>query len=99
VLASGEVAIGPVERFLGILAAANGRTEEAAGHFDNAIAITARMDARPWLAHSQHEYARMLLARGGPADRDGAAELLTACVSTFRELGMDGWAESAAALS
>jgi tetratricopeptide (TPR) repeat protein len=99
VLASGEVAIGPVERFLGVLAAANGRTEEAAAHFDNAIAITARMDARPWLAHSQHEYARMLLARGGPADRDRAAELLTACVSTFRELGMDRWAESAAALS
>ena len=47
VLAAGEVAIGPVERFLGILAATTGRDDEAAGHFQNAIAITARMDARP----------------------------------------------------
>jgi hypothetical protein len=24
------------------------------------------MGARPWLAHTQHDYARMLLARGRP---------------------------------
>ena len=98
VLAAGEVAIGPVERFLGILAATTGRNEEAAGHFQNAIAITARMDARPWLAHTQHEYARMLLARHKPGDVESAHELLEECVSAYRELGMDQWADVAAAL-
>ena len=95
VLAAGEVAVGPVERFLGMLATATGRTEQAAGHFENAIAITARMDARPWLAHAQYEYARMLLARGAPGDRESAHDLLRACASAFRELGMDRWAEAA----
>ena len=95
VLAAGEVAVGPVERFLGILATATGRTEQAAGHFENAIAITARMDARPWLAHAQYEYARMLLARGTPGDRESAQDLLRTCVVAFRELGMDRWAEAA----
>ena len=95
VLAAGEVAVGPVERFLGMLATATGRTEQAARHFENAIAITARMDARPWLAHAQYEYARMLLARGAPGDRESAHDLLRACASAFRELGMDRWAEAA----
>ena len=76
-----------------MLATATWRTEQAAGHFENAIAITARMDARPWLAHAQDEYARMLLARGAPGDRESAHDLLRACASAFRELGMDRWAE------
>jgi predicted ATPase len=98
VLAAGEVAIGPVERFLGILATTTGRSEEAAGHFQNAIAMTARMDARPWLAHAQHDYARMLLERDKPGDRESARDLLGGCVAAFRELGMDRWAEAAARL-
>ena len=88
VLASGEVAIGPVERFLGILGASTGRDEEAAEHFENAIAMTARMNARPWLAHTHHDYAHMLLARGKPGDGDRARELLGDSVAAFQELGI-----------
>ena len=72
--------------------------EKAVESFQNAIAITARMDARPWLAHTQHEYARMLLARHKPGDVESAHELLEVCVSAYRELGMDQWADVAAAL-
>ena len=97
-MAAGEVAIGPVARFLGILAAATGRPEAAAGHFEDAIAMTARLAARPWLAHAQDGYARALLARGGPGDRDRARELLSACTATYRELGMDRWADAVAGL-
>ena len=88
VLAAGEVAVGPVERFLGILAAATDRPAEAAEHFENAIVMTARMDARPWLAHTQHDYARVLLARDEPGDAAAAAELLAESASTYRELGI-----------
>ena len=45
------------------------RWEEAAQHFEDALAMNARMGARPWLAHTQHEYAVMLLARDQPGDR------------------------------
>ena len=31
--------------------------------------MNARMGARPWLARTQDDFARMLLARGGPGDR------------------------------
>jgi tetratricopeptide (TPR) repeat protein len=45
--------------------------------------------ARPWLAHTQDDYARMLLARAGPGDRERAQELLDAALATYRELGME----------
>ena len=50
--------------------------------------MNARMDARPWLAHTQEQYAAMLLARHLPGDRDKAAALLDAALTTARELGM-----------
>ena len=59
--------------------------------------MNARMGARPWLAHTQHDYALMLLARHGPGDRQRAQQLLTAAVSTYRTLGMGSWARAATA--
>ena len=50
--------------------------------------MNARMQAWPWLAHTQHQYAGMLLVRDRPGDRDRAAELLNAAHATARELGM-----------
>ncbi len=94
-MAAGEVALGPVARYLGILAATTGRWDEAAGHFREAIAVNAKLGARPQLAHTQYDYARMLLARGAPGDSGRAQELLGAAVTSFRELGMDDWADAA----
>ena len=88
-MAAGEVAIGPVARFLGILAAAIGRREDAAAHFEDAIAMNARMAARPWLAHAQEDYARMLRGRAGArATRRGRASCSPRARATYRELGM-----------
>ena len=39
----------------------------------------------------------MLLVRGEPGDRDRALELLAEGVSTYRELGMETWAQAATA--
>jgi hypothetical protein len=51
------------------------------------------MGARPWVSHTEHDYARMLLARNASADRERALELIAAALTTYRELGMESWAE------
>ncbi len=84
---------GSLDRSLGLLAATAGRFEVAAGHFEAAIAANARMRARPWVARSEHDYARMLLARGEPGDRERAAELLRRALATARSLGLTRLAE------
>jgi DNA-binding SARP family transcriptional activator len=91
-MAAGEVALGPVARYLGILATETARWMEAARHFEDALAMNAKMGARPWLAHTMDDYGHMLLARDRPGDRERARELLAEAVSIYRELGMDSWA-------
>ena len=49
------------------------------------------MAARPWTAQTQHDYARMLLARGDAGDRERADALLAAEVAEYRELGMESY--------
>ena len=94
-MASGEVAIGCVARYLGILATTTSRWDEAAAHFQDAMAMNARIGAVPWVAHTQLDYARMLRARGQPGDPEMATKLLADAVSTYRKLGMASWAEAA----
>ena len=60
---------GSASHYLGMLAATMERWDDAEQHFQEALAMNARIGARPWLAYTQHQYARMLLARhqpGGP---------------------------------
>jgi DNA-binding CsgD family transcriptional regulator len=84
---------GAAARYLGMLAATMSCWEEAQRHFADALAMNARMGAKPWLAHTQHEYARMLLNRGHPDDIEKAAALLDEALATSRELGMHALAE------
>jgi integrase len=44
---------------------------------------------------SQHDYARMLLARARPHDRESARDLLNQALVTYRELGMETHAAGA----
>jgi len=89
IVAGGGVAcFGSASRYLGLLATTMARWEEAQRHFDDALAMNARMAARPWHAHTQHDYAVMLLARGQAADRERAAALLDEALATARDLGM-----------
>jgi DNA-binding NarL/FixJ family response regulator len=80
--------VGPVSRPAGILATLLGHHDDAAGHFEDAIACTQGMGARPWLAHAQQAYARMLVGRGRPGDRKRAVELLTGALEAGERLGM-----------
>ena len=88
VVSNGAACYGALSRYLGALATTLERWDDAARHFEDALAMNARMDARPWLAHTQEQYATMLLARRQSGDRDKAAALLDAALATTRELGM-----------
>jgi hypothetical protein len=46
------------------------------------------MGARPWLAHTQHDYAQLLLTQDGRGDRQRAAGLLTEATATYHNLGI-----------
>ncbi len=81
-------ALGSMHRYLGLLAATEGNAERAATHFEAALAMNTRMGARPALARTQHDYARLLLARGGPGDRERAAALRSAALELAEACGM-----------
>ena len=55
---------GAADRYLGMLAGTLGEWELAEEHFEQALAANLAMEAKTWLAHTNYEYARMLLARG-----------------------------------
>lgn len=83
-----EISLGPVSRFLGILAATTCHSEDAARHFEDALVMNERIGARPWLAHAQEDYAHMLLGRGEPGDAERARGLLDSAQAIRNELGM-----------
>jgi DNA-binding SARP family transcriptional activator len=97
VYAHPEVALGSASRPLGLLAATMSRWNEAGRHFERALEMNARMGARPWVAHTQHDYARMLMHRGAPDDQRRACGLLRAARSGYEELGMTSWQANATA--
>lgn len=66
---------GSADRYLGMLATTLGAWETAARHFEDAIALNRAMGASTWLAHTEYEYARMLLARGNQEPASVAALL------------------------
>jgi tetratricopeptide (TPR) repeat protein len=88
VVASEWACLGAGSRFLGQLAATMGQWQVAEEHFEEALEMNVRMGARPWLAHSQHQYARMLLARSAAGDIEGARRLLDEAETISRQLGM-----------
>ena len=90
-----EAVFGSMARCLGVLAGALERYDDAERHFEAAIDIERRMRARPWLAHAQHDFAAVLVARGDP---DRARPHLDEALRTYRELGMETWAARASEL-
>ena len=86
---------GAVARYLGLLGATLRRWEAAEAHFEVAHEMNERIGARPWLAHSLSDHARMLVARNSPNDRKRADELFAAALATYRELGMESYAREA----
>jgi predicted ATPase len=98
VLGPGAMTYGATTEYLGILATTLGRWDDAARHFGDALATNVRMGAKPYVARTLFEHARMLLARGRERDRPRAFDLLTRSLDIARGLGMDGLIEKAAPL-
>jgi tetratricopeptide (TPR) repeat protein len=90
-----EGTFGAMARGLGVLATQLRRFDDAERHFQVAIEIERGMRARPWIAHAQHGLGELLLRRGDDAQ---ARRVLDEAVAGYRELGMESWAERAAAL-
>jgi class 3 adenylate cyclase/tetratricopeptide (TPR) repeat protein len=89
--------LGSISRNLGVLAATLTRWDEARRHFENALAMNTRTGGRPWVAQTQYNYARMLLA-SEPSDRQRAMELTSGCLELARKLGMAELLRKASAL-
>ena len=93
-----EVCCGSTSRYLGLLATTMSRWHDAERHFEAAIEMDRRTGARPWLAHTQADYARMLLARGKPGDREQARDLVASACANYEQVGAPIHAARASAL-
>jgi hypothetical protein len=88
---------GPVARYLGLLATARGDPETAERHFVAAWE-QANLDlARPAMARTRLDHARMLLAQGGEADRGRARQFLDEAHALAEELELTALLEWIAA--
>jgi tetratricopeptide (TPR) repeat protein len=82
------ISTGSVSRPLGVLASTLSRWHQAERHFEDALTANARMDARPWVARTQFDYARALRRRGAAGDSERAADLFDTAQKTYAELGL-----------
>jgi tetratricopeptide (TPR) repeat protein len=88
IVGSANDCFGAVARYLGLLATTMERWDEAASHFADALAINERVHARLFVAHTQYDYATMLLTRSAQGDRTRAQSLLDQALAAAQELGM-----------
>jgi hypothetical protein len=87
-IAHAEGSMGSVDRYLGLLAEALGRLDQAIAHLEAGLLRNEKMGARPWAAHTQVDLARTLRERGASGDTKRAEELEQAALATARALGM-----------
>jgi DNA-binding CsgD family transcriptional regulator/tetratricopeptide (TPR) repeat protein len=81
----GVACYGAADRYLGMLAATLGDTDDAASHFEAALHLDRQMGADTWLAHTAYEYGRMLVAQG---DSDRGQQLLAEAALLAEGTGM-----------
>ncbi len=85
--------IGAGSFYLGLLARALSRLDDAARHFEDALAMHERVPAL--LVLTQYQYGRLLLLRAAPGDRKRAISLLASAVEGARRLEMNRIADQA----
>lgn len=84
----GTACSGAAARPLARVAASLQRWNDALRHFEAALDLNGRLGARHFVAHTQAQYAEMLLQRGHPGDARRAVGLLDAARATYDALGM-----------
>lgn len=88
VIARAAVCWGPIDSYLGRLAATAELWDEAERHFEDALAACERMGARAMAARTRWWYAQMLRARGRPEDRERAVDLETVARAEAEAMGL-----------
>jgi class 3 adenylate cyclase/tetratricopeptide (TPR) repeat protein len=88
VVPSATICCGAISRYLGLLSSVMGNWTAAERHFEAALDIDERLKAWPWLAHTKHEFALMLLARDRGRDRDRSEILLAEAAASAERFGM-----------
>ncbi|MEX2225243.1 MAG: hypothetical protein WEB52_02195 [Dehalococcoidia bacterium] len=83
-----SVVLGAGARYLAMLEVVMGDWDHAERHMEMALDTTRRLESPPWIARTQHDYARMLLARGAAGDLQRALALNAEALATARERGM-----------
>ena len=79
-------------------AAAGGQWEKAEEHYQTALRLAHELPHRIGQPETRRWYARMLIDRDGPGDRDKARELLTEAIAMYRQIGMPKHVEMAETL-
>ena len=77
-----------VDRVLGLLSQTTGNLDQAAAHFEDALAFCRKAGYRPELAWTCCDYADMLKERDAEGDRAKAITLLDESLTISSELGM-----------
>jgi DNA-binding winged helix-turn-helix (wHTH) protein/tetratricopeptide (TPR) repeat protein len=86
---------GSVSRPLANLATTLGDWSAAARHYEDALQMNRCMKAAHFVAHTQQQYARMLLRRDGDGDSAKALELLGEALAIYERLEMKTFAAQA----
>jgi tetratricopeptide (TPR) repeat protein len=89
---------GPAFRYLGMLATAMGRFDDAEDHFRDALAGCDRLESPLWRAHTQYQLTRMLLTRRRTGDVAAAERLCRGAQETAAGFGMRALEERAGRL-
>ncbi len=81
----GAMAVGCIDRYLGLLAETFGATDRAIAHYHAAIDFDTKFGARPWVARAQYDLARVFHLSGRAAE---AVALCRNLVDSAKDLGM-----------
>ncbi len=90
VVSMGAAYLGPVARYLGLLAMTTGDYERALGHLETARAASERMGARLMVVLTALDAAEVLARRAAPGDAQRGSALVDRVADDARAQGMDG---------
>ena len=89
VVSMGAVYLGPVARYLGLLAMTIGEDERALGHLETARSAAERMGARPMVVLAALDAAEVLARRAAPNDAQRGRALVQRVAQDAAQMGMD----------
>jgi AAA ATPase-like protein len=90
VVSMGAVYLGPVARYLGLLAMTMGEDERALGHLETARSAAERMGARPTVVLTALDAAEVLARRDGSGDAPRGRALVQRVAQDAVQMQMDG---------